>query len=903
MSIRVPRWAGLAVAPVAVFLIIWTYYAHTRHHQAVLASRIGSQSESSDPQTLLVAADHFYWLNNGPAAGPLYEKAEKLFSDKADARNALYAKIGRLRSNAETMSFVDLSRFLGEQLQNPIVKDDKELRLWCLIAKGYTDIEIDYRATKRDWLEAQEIAKSLGQDQWVTRANGELGLIAFLEGNPGRAARLLGGALLSTMTSGDVGGQIRFLELLGRGFEEVNRHAEAMRFFDRAIKVAEGEKDCGLPFMAYEGKAQALVAMGKPNDARNVLENALVKARSQQKRGHEAQLLILLGTVAASTGDRTQAIQQLEQAGQFASSVQFYRMEADAMFELAKLYRDSGDLATADSRATQGLAASQRVGDRYYVPRNLTVLAALKAQRGRIDEAKALYDQAEDVIEGMLISVDEPYWNSSVAASQSQTYLQHFELVARTGDVPGAFRVLERVRGRTLAWALQDRKAFPTPESEQTASLETDVAGLQARLMQTNSANEREQLLDKLVEYERRLGLAWTKGDAANTRLPVQPAPLKIVQDDLKQDEVLLEYVLDDPNSYCVLISRKGAFVRGLPTGRKEIEKLAQTYIDQIRAKASEAEVSRHLYEVLLKPIPEISNSDRILVAPDGILNLLPFEALRDDRGQYLLKSRTISYVPSGTILDMLRRGQLPPSAPKPLLAVGDVAYENQGGASKRLPTPTSVRGRIERGLADLSGIALNDLPQTREEVEEIGKIVGPDAVILLAKDATETAFKKEPLDQFRVLHLAVHGFADTQYPERSALVLGADPKSGDDGLLQVREIIRLHLNAEMTTLSACDTGVGKLQGQEGISNLVEAFLVAGSKSVVASLWSADDTSASALMERFYQRLAQGESTSSALRNAKLDLLAKYGDQLSPFYWAAFITVGETSTPIGIKRQ
>ena len=89
----------------------------------------------------------------------------------------------------------------------------------------------------------------------------------------------------------------------------------------------------------------------------------------------------------------------------------------------------------------------------------------------------------------------------------------------------------------------------------------------------------------------------------------------------------------------------------------------------------------------------------------------------------------------------------------------------------------TSVRGRIVRGIADLSGDRPQDLPQTREEVEEIGKIVGPDAVILLAKDATETAFKKEPLDQFRVLHLAVHGFADTQYPERSALVLGDRPK------------------------------------------------------------------------------------------------------------------------------
>jgi CHAT domain-containing protein len=220
-----------------------------------------------------------------------------------------------------------------------------------------------------------------------------------------------------------------------------------------------------------------------------------------------------------------------------------------------------------------------------------------------------------------------------------------------------------------------------------------------------------------------------------------------------------------------------------------------------------------------------------------------------------------------------------------------------------RLPPPGSIGGRIERGIADLSGIGLRDLPETRAEVEEIGKIIGSDAVVLVGQNATETAFKKQPLDQFRILHLAVHGFADTQYPERSALVLGTDPQSGDDGLLQVREIIRLRLNAELTTLSACDSGVGKLQGQEGISNLVEAFLVAGSKSVVASLWSADDTFASALMEQFYRHLAQGEDSSSALQNAKLDLLTKYGNLVSPFYWAAFIAVGETSSPIGIRQQ
>jgi CHAT domain-containing protein len=421
--------------------------------------------------------------------------------------------------------------------------------------------------------------------------------------------------------------------------------------------------------------------------------------------------------------------------------------------------------------------------------------------------------------------------------------------------------------------------------------------------MQTNGAPEREQLLDNLVEYERRLGLAWTREDVPNRRLPVQPAALANVENDLHPDEVLLEYVLDDPISYCISVTRRGAHVQALPIGRKEVEKLAEQFVDEVRAKGAGVETSKRLFRMLLEPIPEASTAARLIVAPDGTLNLLPFEALRDGQGEYLLKSRVISYVPSGTILDVLRRARKTEIAPSPFLGVGDVAYENQGGAGRRIPAPDTVRGRVLRGMADLSGMRLQDLPQTREEVEEIGKIVGPEAVILLGKDATETAFKKEPLDEFRVLHLAVHGFADTQYPERSALVLGTDPKSGDDGLLQVREIIRLRLNAELTTLSACDTGVGKLQGQEGVSSLVEAFLVAGSKSVVASLWSADDTFASALMDRFYLRLGRGEDTGSALRGAKLDLLAKYGEQVSPFYWAAFIAVGEVSTPVGIKQQ
>ncbi len=264
MNRRASRRTLLATLAFAI-LIVSSYGAFTIHSRsaALAHSTFSAQSttlQSNNAAAVIAVADHYYWLFNGPAAAPFYARAEQLFSKHGDEKNALHAKIGRLRSTAESMSFVELSQILDGYMQNPVVKGDKNLRLWCLIAKGYTDLEINYRKSKQDWLEAQQIANELGEKQWAARASGELGLIGFLEGSPGRAARLIGGALLSTMTSGDTAGQIRFLELIGRGFEEVNRHGEAMRFFNRALKLADSDRDLPLPFMAYEGKAQVLMA-------------------------------------------------------------------------------------------------------------------------------------------------------------------------------------------------------------------------------------------------------------------------------------------------------------------------------------------------------------------------------------------------------------------------------------------------------------------------------------------------------------------------------------------------------------------------------------------------------------------------------------------------------------------
>jgi CHAT domain-containing protein len=178
-----------------------------------------------------------------------------------------------------------------------------------------------------------------------------------------------------------------------------------------------------------------------------------------------------------------------------------------------------------------------------------------------------------------------------------------------------------------------------------------------------------------------------------------------------------------------------------------------------------------------------------------------------------------------------------------------------------------------------------------------IAQIAGPHAELLLGQNATESAFKGRELADYRVIHLATHAAADPQYPDRAALVLGIAPNTSDDGLLQVREIMRLSLNAELVTLSACDTDVGTAEGEAGVVNLEQAFLIAGARAVVASLWNVEDRSTTALMKAFYTHLAQHEDKALALAHAKRDMLERYGDA-SPYYWAPFVMVGEGAQPV-----
>jgi CHAT domain-containing protein len=893
----------LAMLAVASRKYIWLYLSRKSKPSPQVSNLLLDPHASKNPEILLAEANRLAWVFNWPKAEPLYVRAEELFKEKGDTRNEIYARVGRIRAQSETMSWVDVSNMLGQQLDIPVVKSDPKLRLWCLVAKGYTDLEINPESAKRAWIEAQKIAHTLGEAQWEARAEGELGIIAFLEGDSRRAAEMVGDSFLSAKASGDEGGQVRMLEMLGNGFNEAKRYGEAIAFFDRAIKTSSATPEAGFPFMAYEGESYALVGEGKMSEGKDTLERALAVARENQNFGHESMILQLLGELEIRRGNRQGAMSYLEQSGELAQKYKYYRTLGQSMIDLARLYQEAGDLKAAEERASLGVDASRRVGDRYYLPRDLTVLADLKAHRGAIKQAEGLYENAEDVIDGMLVNLQEAYWSSSLAGAMSDTYLRHFELEARERNVERALSVLERVRGRTAAALLENKVSFSQDESEEVRALEDDISGLQLQLMRSESARERAGLLDQLVEYERLL--EWTRTNQKESRLGWHESPASLVRVEaiLRPDETVLEYVLSEPHSFCLWISKKCAGIQDLPAGRKTIEDLTRKYLAETRARKDDIPLAKQLYTLLLGSLPREAAKERLIIVPDGILHLLPIDALHDSTGAFLVETHTISYAPASIVLTVLRNTTQTRHPRYTFLGVGDVPYQDQGGVSARLNKPIGVKQHLLRGFSDVFGTPLDDLPQTREEVVESDKIMGNDGVLLLGSQATETAFKSEPLEDFKIVHIAAHGFADTQFPERSGLVLGVDPSSRDDGLLQVWEITRLHFNADLVTLSACDTGVGKLEGEEGMTDLADAFLVSGAKAVVASLWSADDTYTLDLMERFYTHLAEGQDKAEALRQAKLDLLTKYGARVPPYYWGAFVLVGDGGSPIPLRDK
>jgi CHAT domain-containing protein len=340
-----------------------------------------------------------------------------------------------------------------------------------------------------------------------------------------------------------------------------------------------------------------------------------------------------------------------------------------------------------------------------------------------------------------------------------------------------------------------------------------------------------------------------------------------------------------------LVISQVGTRIVPLASTER-INKLVVAYLKAVKAKQAAREEGRQLYDILLRPVAGFADKETLVVVPDGSLHLLPFEGLVDDSGRYVVETHTLIYEPSATgyylLVQNRRRSH---TFARDFLGVGGIPYD-----------PTALkRASLTRGYdAD----ELSNLPASKDEVLAAeAAIHEPTDTLLLGLEATESAFKRAGLGQYRIIHLAVHGFTSNEDPDNSALVLLSDPAAGEDGFLQASEIVQLRLNADLVVLSACDTAIGLLEGQEGVAALSRAFLLAGAKAVVSTLWSINDEYSLVVMRHFYEHLAAHEPTAEALTHAKRDMLKEFAPAVAPYDWAGFIFDGADDRATSLQND
>jgi CHAT domain-containing protein len=303
-----------------------------------------------------------------------------------------------------------------------------------------------------------------------------------------------------------------------------------------------------------------------------------------------------------------------------------------------------------------------------------------------------------------------------------------------------------------------------------------------------------------------------------------------------------------------------------LPGGEK-LETLIRSFRSQIAARDLDYRVSaRQLFDALVAPAQTaLRGADRWILSPDGALWDVPFQALMDPQGKHLLETHSLSYAPSLSVLRELREKPAAPGSPR----VAVLAVAN----------PT------------VAGVA--PIPDAAREASAIAALYGQGHGALLSGDRASTALFRENAADAGVIHIASHAETETNHPLESYLLL-ASAKAAGDGALTARDLLGMRLRANLVVLSACETARGKIGDGDGVMGLGWAVLAAGARASVLSQWKVDSAATSDLMIDFHRRLTAAGATdkAEALRQASLDAMRSPG-RLHPFYWAAFIVVGD----------
>ena len=750
---------------------------------AVLLSVVGYQVvrrlNSHRPEALLKRADEMSWLNSWIAAEPLYRKAEIEFEQRHQPSKALYARVSQMPAHSESSTSIPSQiALLRHDLDLPEAREP-ETRLRILTILGMLEANYDAAMAHQTWAEVESLAIRQHHLLLASRAVGEQGFAAFLLGDIATAKKDVLRAW-TVAKFADPAAHIRYASMYGAGLLELHKYKEALGPLDEAIRVAAKTPGAAYPSIAVDAKIEALSGLGRNQEALELAAQEMQKISAYHLAGHLYQLYQTRAGVYERMGQWSQAVADLEQAVHYAKQLSYWRGLTQVDGTLAEAYIHQGALQPALSAIDEAIEANKNIPDElYFAPRNLGIKAEILSRIGDVKASNALYEKSADLFDALLSKVPTPMVERDLLSDLSIVYAGYFASLSDQGRMAEAFRAIERARGRVEAQALS-RHEIVAPRQPTAAELE--LTSLNLKLLNTDDPNARGRILDSIYTAELQLGT-----DSQDIDRPPNPVPLTSLQHDLRPSELLVEYVLGEPHSYALAVTVNTVHRYTLPP-KSELEQEAAQYRSEITQKKTDLSLAQQLYNGLLGGIPEVGKKHDLIVVPDGKLHLLPFSALANS-GQYVLTTHLVTVAPSGTVLDILRH-RANRTIQDDLPYVGVAAWISK-------PPPTTLLATIRRAVSGPERRNLVALPESRNEVETIASDLPKPSTILLGNHATKTAFTQLPLNEYKVIHLALHGYADPEFPDRSALIFAPQSSPADDGLLQVREIRTLPLNSE----------------------------------------------------------------------------------------------------------
>ena len=834
------------------------------------------------------------WVVGGMAAGALLSRrlarAESLYVEALELRRRLgdprmlgntlndlgqvYYQLGRLD---------DAHRLLDEAYAVR-VQSGQRAAVWNTLSfLGLTLAGLgkpDSAARRFD--EALEITVSQGDSARTFDVLANLASLLMDQDDP-RALSVSERALVIARARGDAVRESRIHHNLADFLRRSGRYSEAIERYRLAIRLREDDPtELAVSLNGLGGTCQQV---GDPERARRHLDRALTIADSLDNRSIRSAILVTQAMVSDDLGDRADANRRAARALEDAMAAGDSGRVHDACETLGALAVESGDLASALRFRERTLEAGAHLDAERHAADVLN-LGHVRHMQGELEDAERDYRDAIGLARAA--GADEvAVWAITNLGDVAERRGDFATAFARYGE---AAALIDSARGR------QGERESIKLYARDLIVLEAMIhllgkldplhpdSGYAERAYALAERARGRSLLDRLSATGRRSGRTTLTLGEAQRLLP-------------SDRDALLEYSVGDSSTSLWVIRRSSWKHFMLPRRealRPRIQTLRRGMADPLATRTAPLRAAQHeLYEVLVAPAaPLLAGVERLVVVPDGILALIPFEALltRPATGEpaardYLVSRYAVSYSPSASALAARAGG----AATGTIVALGDPWFGNPsrpGGES------SGVKATPDPAEPDRVAPTLEPLPSSAAEVKVLEALAGRRRIqTLTGRDATRERLLAA-LPGASVAHIATHGDVNEAEPERSGLWLAA-ADSGAAQRLEAGDVLGLRLDASLVTLSACETGLGRVERGEGVVGLARAFLAGGARSVIVSLWPVNDRSTADLMKRFYgEALAGRRSRAAALAEAKRTLLARDATR-SPYYWAPFILIGE----------